>query len=106
MQFPEKSTVITITLLMFSFTMSACSKPESIASSNINQSQLCEVDEWRHDVTAKACTPGQKVAFLPKSFGNQQLPIMFAAVNCDLRYSVALTEGGVTCIYSPIKPTE
>jgi hypothetical protein len=91
---------------MSSFTLSACSKAESVVSSNINQSQLCEVDNFQQDVVAKACTPGQKVAFLPTRFGNQQLPIIFAAVNCDLRYTVALTEGGVTCIYSPIKLTE
>jgi hypothetical protein len=44
------------------------------------------------------------VAFLPDRWGNEQLPVIFAAVNCDLRYSVALTEGAVTCIYAPITP--
>ncbi len=36
------------------------------------------------------------------SFGNQQLLVIFAAVNCHLRYSVALTTGAVTCIYGAI----
>ncbi|WP_157982585.1 hypothetical protein [Simplicispira lacusdiani] len=70
----------------------------------IDQAQLCEVNAWQHDLVASVCKPGQKVVFLPRSFGNAQLPILFAAVNCDLRYAVALTEGAVTCIYSPIQP--
>jgi len=74
----------------------------AMASSSIDQANLCEVKHWQHDDVAAECKPGQKVAFLPESFGNEQLPVIFAAVNCDLRYTVALTTGGVTCIYSPI----
>jgi hypothetical protein len=82
------------------------SQAQSPAGSDrsINQSQVCEVSGWQHDVTASACKPGQKVVFLPSRWGNEQLPIMFASVNCDLRYSVVLTNGGVTCIYNPITP--
>ncbi|QKM57669.1 hypothetical protein [Burkholderia glumae] len=71
----------------------------------INQKNICEVESWRHDDVAASCKPGQKVVFLPRSFGNEQLPILFAAVNCDMRYSIALTNGGVTCIYNPITPS-
>ncbi len=56
--------------------------------------------------TAAACKPGQKVLFLPNSWGNDQLPIIFAGINCDLRYSVAMNNGGVTCIYTPLTPKE
>lgn len=73
---------------------------------SIDQANLCEVNEWQHDAVANVCKPGQKVVFLPQSFGNEQLPIIFAAVNCDLRYNVALTKGAVTCIYNPITPTK
>lgn len=69
----------------------------------VDQKNLCEVSEWRADAVAGVCEPGQKVVFLPRQFGNEQLPIYFAAVNCDLRYSVAMTNGGVTCIYQPIE---
>ncbi|MEW9573807.1 hypothetical protein ABQJ54_18795 [Rhodanobacter sp. Si-c] len=70
-----------------------------------DQTRICEVNKWQKDVTAAACTAGQKVVFLPDSWGNEQLPILFAAVNCDLRYAVALTNGGVTCIYAgPLAP--
>lgn len=71
-------------------------------SAKLEQRRLCEVSGWRRDVVAKACKTGEKIVFLPESFGNEQLPVIFAAVNCDLRYQVALTRGAVTCIYSPI----
>jgi hypothetical protein len=85
---------------------SACTQP-SVAKvePSIEQVSLCEVSEWRRDVVAEKCKRGQKIVFLPDSWGNEQLPIIFAAVNCDLRYSVALTSGGVTCIYGPITPS-
>lgn len=70
----------------------------------IDQANLCETTEWRFNDVASVCKPGQKVAFLPNSWGNEQLPVLFAAVNCDLRYNVVQTKGGVTCIYGPITP--
>ena len=74
-------------------------------ASTIDQANLCEVKLWQHDDVASSCKPGQKVVYLPSSWGNEQLPIIFAAVNCDLRYAVALTNGAVTCIYGPITPS-
>lgn len=68
----------------------------------IDQGSLCEVSNWHKDVVAKACKPGQKVTYLPENWGDEQLPVMFAAVNCDLRYQVALTKGAVTCIFAPL----
>ena len=72
----------------------------------IDQINLCQVNDWQHDVVAGICKPGQKLVFLPQSFGNEQLPVLFAAVNCDLRYHVAMTTGAVTCIYAPITPAK
>ena len=72
-----------------------------VAATDINQDVLCETSDWRQ---ADNCKPGQKIVFLPSSFGNEQLPVLFAAVNCDLRYQVALTKGAVTCIFRPSKP--
>ncbi len=96
----RKKIVITFLLLHSGFLISGCnqSQPE------INQHDLCVVKEWEKDVTAAECKPGQKVVFLPGSWGNAQLPIMFAAVNCDHRFSIALTNGGVSCIYIPLTP--
>jgi hypothetical protein len=84
------------------FSISACSKLGGDSSeSSIKPSNLCEVSSWEKTATAEACTPGQKVLFLPNRWGNEQLPIMFAALNCDLRYSVISNNGGVSCIYLP-----
>ena len=87
--------------------LTACDSPSPTGSSlasamAIDQSKVCEVTDWHHDVVKTACTPGQKVVFLPNSWGNEQLPVIFAAVNCDLRFNVAMTVGGVTCVFAPI----
>lgn len=73
---------------------------------SIDQENLCEVSDWQKDITAATCEVGQKVVFLPKSFGNEQLPVIFAAVNCDHRFSIAMTKGGVSCIYSPLNAND
>lgn len=73
------------------------------ADQSIDQGSICQVTDWRPTASA-SCKPGQKIAFFPQTFGNAQLPVLFAAANCDLRYSVALTNGAVACIYAPLKP--
>jgi hypothetical protein len=98
---------LAIPLLIAAAVLSGCNQQtEKITAHQIDQEQICEVNKWQKDVTARACKPGQKIVFLPGQFGNEQLPVIFAAVNCDLRYSVALTNGAVACIYKPIKPDE
>jgi len=107
---PEASRMRThllkIIVLFSAAALSGCNQEAAsgLTGSPIDQANLCEVSSWHHDDVAKNCKIGQKVVFLPPSFGNQQLPIIFAAVNCDLRYSVALSVGAVTCIYGPITP--
>lgn len=91
-------------------TLTACggaSAPAApAAAGGPDQNELCEVASFRVQDVARACKPGQKVVFLPESWGNEQLPVIFAAVNCDLRYQVALTKGAVTCIYGPLKTAQ
>lgn len=79
-------------------------QPAPVKEASIDQANLCEVKDWMHGPVAESCNPGQKVVFLPNSWGNEQLPVIFAAVNCDMRYQVVMTNGGVTCIYGPITP--
>ena len=103
--------VFTLPIMFVLFAvLSACSQKVSNKTTTpaelIDQANLCEVSAWRYDDVAKLCKPGQKVVYLPESFGNEQLPIIFAAVNCDLTHTVALTKGAVTCIYSPITPKQ
>jgi len=92
------------TLAMTAF-LSGCNQQSNAINSSINQESVCEVRKWQHDAVSGECKTGQKVVFLPEKWGNEQLPILFAAVNCDLRYAVAMTMGAVTCIYLPITPT-
>lgn len=92
--------IVALTLL----TSCSGSDDKKLTNIIIDQNALCEVKNWTIDTTKNQCKTGQKVVYLPDSWGNEQLPVIFAAVNCDLRYSVALTEGAVTCIYYPIKP--
>lgn len=60
------------------------------------QTEICVTQDVRVET---GCKPGQRVVFMPSRFGNEQLPVMFASMNCDLRYAVAMTHGGVTCIF-------
>ncbi|MFZ4878839.1 hypothetical protein ACL9RI_27460 [Janthinobacterium sp. Mn2066] len=76
--------------------MSACQKTDtSTALSN----HICEVS----DVGASAltaCKDGDLFAFLPKSWGNEQLPIIAAAQSCDFNKAVVYNNGGVTCVFN------
>lgn len=92
--------------------MASCAKNDApgqgakneVPGQSVENGALCEVSSWRYDDVAAKCKPGQKVGYFPQTFGNEQIPVIFAAVNCDLRYNVVLTNGAVTCIYGPITP--
>ena len=72
----------------------------AVTATDFNPDVLCETADWRQ---TDNCKPGQKIVFLPSSWGNEQLPVMFAALNCDLRYQVVSTKGAVACIFRPSK---
>lgn len=46
------------------------------------------------------CKAGQLAWFAPSRWGNDQLPITFAAAACDFRYPVVWNNGGVACVYT------
>ncbi|MAF15289.1 MAG: hypothetical protein CMG93_04850 [Marinomonas sp.] len=75
--------------------------PLPTLASDIDQTTLCTAVSWKVDENSEKCKEGSKIAFLPNSFGNEQLPIMFIALNCDLRFDVSLTNGGAVCIFKP-----
>jgi hypothetical protein len=97
------SYLMQLTLVSTFLALSACKQPATAAPvPAINQGEICEVKGWQYDNAVEAaCKPGQKILYVPASFGNEQLPVLFAAVNCDMRYAIALTKGGVACIYEP-----
>lgn len=73
-------------------------------SADIDQSRLCQVDTWKPLAVADQCQPGQKILFRPNGgSGSAENAALFAAANCDLRFTVAVTPGGTTCIYKPIQ---
>jgi hypothetical protein len=98
-----------VTLSLAAAALSACggghSNAEAVSAhavaADITQDSACQVSSWR---VAEGCTPGQKIVFLPESWGNEQMPVMFAALNCDLRYQVVSSKGAVACIFRPVKP--
>lgn len=88
-------------LLLSILALTGCGA-QTMGTGSVDLTAICETSEWRVDSVASVCKAGQKVAFLPERWGNEQLPVKFAAVNCDLTHSVVMTNGGVTCIYRPI----
>jgi hypothetical protein len=102
---------VSITVLCSLSVMAACTPPASAPASgaqlptqsSLDQLDICQV---RSDSVAQKCKAGQKIVFLPSSWGSEQYPVVFAAANCDLRYSVAMTAGGVTCIYLGAKSVD
>ncbi|MFZ5500739.1 MAG: hypothetical protein ACOY58_02350 [Candidatus Micrarchaeota archaeon] len=61
------------------------------------QKTICESTELMP--AQGTCKDGDVFAFLPDVFGNEQLPVMAAAMSCDFRYPIVQTKGGVSCIY-------
>ena len=102
--------IFPIFVFSFSLMLSACSHTvqtkqtqttSADVNATINQQNVCAVSTDQIDESNKSCKIGQKIAFLPDSWGNEQLPIVFVASHCDMRYSVAMNNGGVVCIYLP-----
>ncbi|EKF9639309.1 hypothetical protein O1C50_003605 [Vibrio cholerae] len=75
--------------------------PLQLHAFGIDQDTLCTTASWKAVDNAGKCKEGSKIAFLPDSFGNEQLPIMFVALNCDLSHGISLTNGGAVCIFKP-----
>lgn len=66
---------------------------------------VCEFNELNQG-WAK-CKEGQVLAFLPSSWGNEQLPVIATALYCDFHHPIVHTNGGVSCVYtSARKPAE
>ncbi|MDB4987633.1 MAG: hypothetical protein JWN04_2811 [Myxococcaceae bacterium] len=95
--------------------MCSCTEPSKVAPPSVSeppladvrkeapleQASLCEVHTLDAAEIDRACKAGQRVAYLPNRWGNEQLPLIFAAGNCDLRFSVVYNSGGVVCLYAP-----
>jgi len=84
-----------------SLILSSCFEPGKKESKNENQEskedkpELCVIEN--KDVDISHCEDGQLLVFLPNSWGNDQLPIIVAALYCNFDYSVVYNNGGVVC---------
>jgi len=59
---------------------------------------VCEINDLSQGWAT--CKEGQVLAFLPPSWGNEQLPILAAALYCDFHHPIVHTNGGVSCVYT------
>ncbi len=75
---------------------SSAEAPKAAEAPALKQAEICVAQDIR---VGPVCEEGQRVVFMPQRWGNEQLPVLFASLNCDLRYSVVMTNGGVTCIH-------
>lgn len=73
---------------------------------NINQTTACSVTGYHSKDNINICTEGQKVSYMPERWGNEQLPILFAALNCDHRFQIIHNKSGVSCIFKPVTAVE
>jgi hypothetical protein len=84
-----------------SLVLSSCIDSGKKESKNENQESkedkpvLCVIENKDGDVSQ--CEDGQLLVFLPRSWGNDQLPIEVAALYCDFDHSVVYNNGGVVC---------
>lgn len=65
-------------------------------SAPVGASKLCVFSD--DDGTSK-CQAGQIALFVPKSWGNEQFPIIYAAKYCDFNFPVVHTNGAVSCVF-------
>jgi hypothetical protein len=95
-----KSTLIKLTLtlgVLFAIFFLFGGIEQFDSTSSIDQSSVCLFDS---EETAKQCKEGQLSFFQPKTFGNEQLPLIVAASYCDFNHQIVQTNGGVVCVFT------
>ena len=53
-----------------------------------------------YDFDVMGCEKGDEIRFLPKQWGNEQIPLIFASDNCDLNKPIIYNNAGVLCTYA------
>ncbi|MCE0493780.1 hypothetical protein [Vibrio salinus] len=46
------------------------------------------------------CTDGDVAMFLPNTYGNEQVPLLYVTLFCDFDYPITHAGGGVSCIFT------
>ena len=52
------------------------------------------------DFNLNGCKKGDTILYIPKEWGNEQLPVNFAAQFCHFNKQIVWTNGGVSCVYA------
>lgn len=78
-------------------TLTGCGSGEQTVKPAPISEKLCVVLNYAE---AAGCTKGDSIYFAPEDWKNEQLTVDFAAAWCDLRYTVAMNQAGLTCVYS------
>jgi hypothetical protein len=86
---------LTLFAVFSSLILSSCLESVKNQESKEDKSALCVIENKDEDVSR--CKDGQLLVFLPNSWGNDQLPIIVAALYCNFDYSVVYNNGGVVC---------
>ncbi len=63
-----------------------------------NTETICSVSDYTK--ITEQCMPGDTLFFAPKTFGNEQLPLVIAASACDMGKNVVWNIGGLVCTMS------
>ncbi|MGB9873431.1 MAG: hypothetical protein ACPLRS_00490 [Hydrogenobacter sp.] len=66
-------------------------------ANRVDNSELCVVNDFR---LIPNCKEGNLIAFLPESWGNDQLPLYFVALHCDFNHQIIYNNSGVVCVYT------
>lgn len=74
----------------------------SATESNSTSRTSCEITDINYQEAAEKCERGQRLVFLPDTWGNGQLPITAAHAFCDPHQPIVHNEAGVSCIFDPI----
>jgi hypothetical protein len=62
------------------------------------QDSVCAVDQL-DGLTEIECERGNVIAFLPNVWGNEQMPVIFSVLACDMNRPVIHNNGGVACTF-------
>jgi hypothetical protein len=64
----------------------------------IDQNNKCIVRNITN--AGNKCSSGETIGFFPTTFGNTQLPIIFAMSSCNTNKPIVYNKGGVVCVYT------
>ncbi|MBQ9619281.1 MAG: hypothetical protein IJR44_02190 [Neisseriaceae bacterium] len=104
-------------VLTLSVLLTACDKLPQSTQTKTNQKNSVEIyslpGDWAKsgketvqntmEELNKNAKNGDIIVFLPRSWGNEQLPLYFVNMFCNTNYQVIMNKAGVVCTYTDIR---